>query len=164
MEIKEIGFSYKSDEHMPDYESFREEYLQGPTHPSVVETRVGYLSRAGTNPSIRTTSPLDGQHSRQQLLREIIDLLYVTNIQDDLLKLYPPSSSDPSLLPADVLLHPRYLSPSFMRMKHKDRGRALSREGICTSRRDRWCVRAREAGRPWARAVMRERWWAKKRQ
>lgn len=75
LEIKEIDFSYKPDEHMPDYESFREEYLQEPTHPSVVETRVGCLSRAGTKPSIRTTFLLDGQHSRQRLLGEITDLL-----------------------------------------------------------------------------------------
>ncbi|KAF1344227.1 Non-repetitive/WGA-negative nucleoporin C-terminal-domain-containing protein [Delphinella strobiligena] len=51
-----------------------------------LETRIGYLSRARTNASIRTTSLLDGQHSRQQLLREISDLLDVANIQDDILQ------------------------------------------------------------------------------
>ena len=51
-----------------------------------LETRIGYLSRARTNASIRTTSILDAQQSRQQLLREISDLLDVANIQDDILE------------------------------------------------------------------------------
>lgn len=51
-----------------------------------LETRIGHLSRARTNASIRTTSLLDAQQSRQQLLREITDLLDVANIQDDILQ------------------------------------------------------------------------------
>lgn len=51
-----------------------------------LEHRIGYLSRARTNASIRTTSLLDAQQSRQQLLREITDLLDVANIQDDILQ------------------------------------------------------------------------------
>lgn len=51
-----------------------------------LETRIGYLSRARTNASIRTTSLVDAQQSRQQLLREINDLLDVANIQDDILQ------------------------------------------------------------------------------
>jgi len=54
--------------------------------PLDLETRIGYLSRAKTNASIRTTSLFDAQQSRQQLLREISDLLDVANIQDDILQ------------------------------------------------------------------------------
>ncbi|KAH0082173.1 nucleoporin-domain-containing protein, partial [Aureobasidium melanogenum] len=51
-----------------------------------LEQRIGYLSRARTNASIRTVSLLDTAQGRQQLLREITDLLEVGNIQDDILQ------------------------------------------------------------------------------
>jgi len=51
-----------------------------------LETRIAYLSRARTNASIRSTSLLDSRQSRQQLLREISDLLDVANIQDEILQ------------------------------------------------------------------------------
>jgi nuclear pore complex protein Nup155 len=51
-----------------------------------LEQRIGYLSRARTNASIRTVSLLDAAQGRQQLLREITDLLEVGNIQDDILQ------------------------------------------------------------------------------
>lgn len=59
-----------------------------------LETRIGYLSRARTNASIRTTALLDSRQSRQQLLHEISDLLEVANIQDDILQ---RMRSDPRL-------------------------------------------------------------------
>ena len=62
-----------------------------------LETRIAYLSRARTNASIRTTSLLDSRQSRQQLLREISDLLDVANIQDDILQ---RMKSDPRLTDA----------------------------------------------------------------
>lgn len=51
-----------------------------------LESRIAYLSRARTNASIRATSILESRQSRQQLLREISDLLDVANIQDDILQ------------------------------------------------------------------------------
>lgn len=51
-----------------------------------LEQRIGYLSRARTNASIRAVSLLDAAQGRQQLLREITDLLEVGNIQDDILQ------------------------------------------------------------------------------
>ncbi|KAG9684501.1 nucleoporin-domain-containing protein, partial [Aureobasidium melanogenum] len=51
-----------------------------------LEQRISYLSRARTNASIRTVSLLDAAQGRQQLLREITDLLEVGNIQDDILQ------------------------------------------------------------------------------
>lgn len=59
-----------------------------------LEQRIGYLSRARTNASIRTVSLLDAAQGRQQLLREITDLLEVGNIQDDILQ---RMKSDPRL-------------------------------------------------------------------
>ncbi|KAK3680939.1 hypothetical protein LTR37_021025 [Vermiconidia calcicola] len=51
-----------------------------------LEERIEYLSRARTNASTRQTALMDSRQSKQQLLREISDLLDVANIQDDLLQ------------------------------------------------------------------------------
>ncbi|EMC93237.1 hypothetical protein BAUCODRAFT_233569 [Baudoinia panamericana UAMH 10762] len=51
-----------------------------------LEERIHYLSRARTNASTRTTLLMDSRQSKQQLLREIGDLLEVANIQDDILQ------------------------------------------------------------------------------
>lgn len=51
-----------------------------------LEERIQYLSRARTNASTRQTALMDTRQSKQQLLREISDLLDVANIQDDLLQ------------------------------------------------------------------------------
>ena len=51
-----------------------------------LEARIACLSRARTNASIRSTSHLESRQSRQQLLREISDLLDVANIQDEILQ------------------------------------------------------------------------------
>lgn len=59
-----------------------------------LEARIAYLSRAKTSASIRQTSLLDSRQSRQQLLREISDLLDVANIQGDILQ---RMRSDPRL-------------------------------------------------------------------
>lgn len=49
-----------------------------------LDDRIQYLSRARTNASTRQTALLDSRQSKQQLLREISDLLDVANIQDDI--------------------------------------------------------------------------------
>lgn len=59
-----------------------------------LESRIAYLSRARTNASIRNSAILESRQSRQQLLREISDLLDVANIQDDILQ---RMKSDPRL-------------------------------------------------------------------
>ncbi|KAI7204676.1 nucleoporin-domain-containing protein [Hortaea werneckii] len=51
-----------------------------------LEERIGYLSRARTNASTRQSALMDSRGSKQQLLREISDLLDVAAIQDDLLQ------------------------------------------------------------------------------
>lgn len=51
-----------------------------------LEERIEYLSRARTNASTRQTALMDTRQSKQQLLREISDLLDVANIQDDILQ------------------------------------------------------------------------------
>ena len=51
-----------------------------------LDERVEYLSRAKTNASTRQTALMDSRQSKQQLLREISDLLDVANIQDDILQ------------------------------------------------------------------------------
>ncbi|KAK5111503.1 hypothetical protein LTR85_011851 [Meristemomyces frigidus] len=51
-----------------------------------LEERIEYLSRARTNASTRQTALMDTRQSKQQLLREISDLLDVANIQDDVLQ------------------------------------------------------------------------------
>ncbi|KAF2721474.1 non-repetitive nucleoporin [Polychaeton citri CBS 116435] len=51
-----------------------------------LETRISYLSLARTNASTRQSALLESRQSRQQLLREISDLLDVANIQDDILQ------------------------------------------------------------------------------
>ena len=51
-----------------------------------LEDRIEYLSRAKTNANTRQTALTDSRQSKQQLLREIGDLLDVANIQDDLLQ------------------------------------------------------------------------------
>ncbi|KAK5108032.1 hypothetical protein LTR62_008867 [Meristemomyces frigidus] len=51
-----------------------------------LEERIGYLSRARTNASTRSTALMDSRQSKHQLLREISDLLEVANIQDDILQ------------------------------------------------------------------------------
>ncbi|KAK3678378.1 hypothetical protein LTR78_001675 [Recurvomyces mirabilis] len=51
-----------------------------------LEERIGYLSRARTNASTRSSALMDSRQSKQQLLREISDLLDVANIQDDILQ------------------------------------------------------------------------------
>ena len=51
-----------------------------------LEERIEYLSRARTNASTRQTALMDSRQSKQQLLREISDLLDVANIQDDILQ------------------------------------------------------------------------------
>ncbi|WPG99192.1 Non-repetitive/WGA-negative nucleoporin C-terminal-domain-containing protein [Acrodontium crateriforme] len=56
--------------------------------------RIGYLSRARTNASTRQSALTDSRQSKQQLLREISDLLEVANIQDDILQ---RMKSDPRL-------------------------------------------------------------------
>lgn len=50
-----------------------------------LEERIEYLSRARTNASTRQIALMDSRQSKQQLLREISDLLDVANIQSDLL-------------------------------------------------------------------------------
>ena len=50
-----------------------------------LEERIEYLSRARTNASTRQTALMDSRQSKQQLLREISDLLDVANIQSDVL-------------------------------------------------------------------------------
>ncbi|KAF2484967.1 Non-repetitive/WGA-negative nucleoporin C-terminal-domain-containing protein [Neohortaea acidophila] len=59
-----------------------------------LEERIEYLSRARTNASTRQTALMDSRQSKQQLLREISDLLDVANIQDDILQ---RMKSDPRL-------------------------------------------------------------------
>lgn len=51
-----------------------------------LEERIEYLSRARTNANTRQAALLDARQSKQQLLREVSDLLDVANIQDDLLQ------------------------------------------------------------------------------
>lgn len=54
-----------------------------------LEQRIGYLSRARANASIRSISAGElslSRQSRQELIREISDLLDIANIQDDLLQ------------------------------------------------------------------------------
>jgi nuclear pore complex protein Nup155 len=51
-----------------------------------LEERIEYLSRARTNASTRQTALMDSRQSRQQLLREVSDLLDVANIQSDILE------------------------------------------------------------------------------
>ncbi|KAK4548388.1 hypothetical protein LTR36_010259 [Oleoguttula mirabilis] len=51
-----------------------------------LEERIEYLSRARTNASTRQTALTDTRQSKQQLLREVADLLDVANIQDDILQ------------------------------------------------------------------------------
>jgi len=51
-----------------------------------LESRITYLSRAKTSASVRSTALIESRQSRQQLLREITDLLDVANIQDDVLQ------------------------------------------------------------------------------
>ncbi|KAK3049904.1 hypothetical protein LTR09_008824 [Extremus antarcticus] len=51
-----------------------------------LEERIEYLSRARTNASTRQTTLMEPRQSKQQLLREISDLLDVANIQDDILQ------------------------------------------------------------------------------
>ena len=51
-----------------------------------LEDRIEYLSRARTNASTRQTALMDSRQSRQQLLREVGDLLDVANIQSDILE------------------------------------------------------------------------------
>ena len=51
-----------------------------------LEERIGYLSRARTNASTRQSALTTTRQSKQQLLREISDLLEVGNIQDDILQ------------------------------------------------------------------------------
>lgn len=51
-----------------------------------LEERIEYLSRARTNASTRQTALMDSRQSRQQLLREVGDLLDVANIQSDILE------------------------------------------------------------------------------
>ncbi|TKA79082.1 hypothetical protein B0A55_02521 [Friedmanniomyces simplex] len=55
-----------------------------------LEERIEYLSRARTNASTRsstsTAALLDGRQNKQQLLREISDLLDVATLQDDILQ------------------------------------------------------------------------------
>ncbi|KAK0266341.1 hypothetical protein B0A54_04829 [Friedmanniomyces endolithicus] len=67
--------------------------------PLALEERIGYLSRARTNASTRSSSSsaalLDsGRQNKQQLLREISDLLDVATLQDDILQ---RMKSDPRL-------------------------------------------------------------------
>jgi len=59
-----------------------------------LEDRIAYLSRARTSANIRSSSLLDHRSSRQQLLREISDLLDVASIQSDILE---RMRSDPRL-------------------------------------------------------------------
>ena len=83
-----------------------------------LEDRIEYLSRAKTNASTRQTALTDSRQSKQQLLREIGDLLDVANIQDDLLqrmkaepRLTPQrrpeviAELDGAILPVDVLFN-----------------------------------------------------------
>lgn len=51
-----------------------------------LEERIGYLSRARANANTRQTLLQDSRQSKQQLLREVSDLLEVANIQDDILQ------------------------------------------------------------------------------
>ncbi|KAH9824489.1 Non-repetitive/WGA-negative nucleoporin C-terminal [Teratosphaeria destructans] len=51
-----------------------------------LDERIQYLSRARTNASTRQTALMDSRQSKQQLLRDIGDLLEVANIQHDLLQ------------------------------------------------------------------------------
>ncbi|GAB7362931.1 hypothetical protein MBLNU230_g3230t1 [Neophaeotheca triangularis] len=51
-----------------------------------LEERIGYLSRARTNANTRQSALVESRQSRQQLLREISDLLEAANIQDDILQ------------------------------------------------------------------------------
>ncbi|KAK4890896.1 hypothetical protein LTR27_010469 [Elasticomyces elasticus] len=53
-----------------------------------LEERIGYLSRARTNASTRSSSAalMDARQNKQQLLREISDLLEVATLQDDILQ------------------------------------------------------------------------------
>ncbi|TKA31276.1 hypothetical protein B0A50_02121 [Salinomyces thailandicus] len=51
-----------------------------------LEERIGYLSRARTNASTRQIALMDSRQSKQQLLRQISDLIEVAAIQDDLLQ------------------------------------------------------------------------------
>ena len=59
-----------------------------------LEERIEYLSRARTNASTRQTALMDSRQSKQQLLREVSDLLDVANIQDDI---YQRMKSEPRL-------------------------------------------------------------------
>lgn len=59
-----------------------------------LEERIEYLSRARTNANTRQAALLDSRQSKQQLLREVSDLLDVANIQDDLLQRF---KSEPRL-------------------------------------------------------------------
>ena len=59
-----------------------------------LEERIEYLSRARTNASTRQTTLMDSRQSKQQLLREISDLLDVANIQDDI---FQRMKADPRL-------------------------------------------------------------------
>lgn len=61
-----------------------------------LEERIEYLSRARTNASTRQTALTDSRQSKQQLLRDISDLLDVANIQDDI---YQRMRSDGRLNP-----------------------------------------------------------------
>lgn len=49
-----------------------------------LEERIEYLSRARTNASTRQTVLMDTRQSKQQLLRDVSDLLDVANIQDEI--------------------------------------------------------------------------------
>ena len=54
-----------------------------------LEQRIGYLSRGRANASIRSivgSELSQSRQSRQELIREISDLLDIANIQDDLLQ------------------------------------------------------------------------------
>lgn len=51
-----------------------------------LEERIGYLGRARINASTRHAALIESKQSKQQLLREISDLLEVANIQDDILQ------------------------------------------------------------------------------
>lgn len=62
--------------------------------PLSLEQRIEYLSRARSNGSTRQSALLESRQSKQQLLRQIDDLLDVANIQDDLLQ---RMKSDPRL-------------------------------------------------------------------
>lgn len=73
-----------------------------------LEARIEYLSRAKTNASTRLNGMAElggSRQSRQELLREITDLLDIANIQEDLVE---RMKSDPRLTPerAPVLLKP----------------------------------------------------------